>query len=87
MNDTGSLALGIAARAAVRADRRHRQRLLSSAYVGINSLIVTLGTLFIMRGGVYLYTGQRRSPTTSMLDSFYPARPTDGCSASSPIRR
>src|SRR5689334_17530590 len=28
------------------------------AYAGINSLIVTLGTMFIMRGGVYLYTGQ-----------------------------
>ncbi|RUU53652.1 ABC transporter permease, partial [Mesorhizobium sp. M2C.T.Ca.TU.009.01.2.1] len=26
------------------------------AYAGINSLIVTLGTMFIMRGGVYLYT-------------------------------
>ena len=33
-----------------------------AAYAGINSLIVTLGTMFVMRGGVYLYTGQRAIP-------------------------
>ena len=40
------------------------------AYAGINSLIVTLGTMFIMRGGVYLYTGQRAIPDDASLDSF-----------------
>ncbi len=29
------------------------------AYVRLNSLIVTLGMLFVLRGGIYLYTGQR----------------------------
>ena len=33
-----------------------------SAYVGINSLIVTLGMLFVLRGGVYLYTGKTAIP-------------------------
>lgn len=32
------------------------------AYLGINSLIATLGALFIMRGGVYLYSGQKAIP-------------------------
>jgi ribose/xylose/arabinose/galactoside ABC-type transport system permease subunit len=41
-----------------------------TAYAGINSLIVTLGTMFIMRGGVYLYTGQRAIPDDASLDSF-----------------
>jgi ribose/xylose/arabinose/galactoside ABC-type transport system permease subunit len=41
-----------------------------AAYAGINSLIVTLGTMFIMRGGVYLYTGQRAIPDDIALDSF-----------------
>jgi ribose/xylose/arabinose/galactoside ABC-type transport system permease subunit len=41
-----------------------------AAYAGINSLIVTLGTMFIMRGGVYLYTGQRAIPDDASLDSF-----------------
>ena len=40
------------------------------AYAGINSLIVTLGTMFILRGGVYLYTGQRAIPDDASLDSF-----------------
>jgi hypothetical protein len=35
------------------------------AYVRLNSLIVTLGMLFVLRGGIYLYTGQRPSPMTS----------------------
>ena len=30
-----------------------------SVYLGVSSLIVTLGMLFILRGTVYLYTGQR----------------------------
>ena len=42
-----------------------------AAYLGINSLIVTLGTLFILRGGVYLYTGQRAIPDDAMLESFF----------------
>ncbi len=41
-----------------------------TAYAGINSLIVTLGTMFIMRGGVYLYTGQRAISDDASLDSF-----------------
>src|SRR5690606_7906598 len=35
------------------------------------SLIVTLGTLFVIRGGIYLYTGQRAIPDDAMLESFY----------------
>ena len=41
-----------------------------TAYAGINSLIVTLGMMFILRGGVYLYTGQRAIPDDAALDSF-----------------
>ncbi len=41
------------------------------AYAGINSLIATLGTLFILRGGVYLYTGQTAIPDDVMLESFF----------------
>ena len=57
-----------------------------TAYAGINSLIVTLGTMFIMRGGVYLYTGQRAIPDEPVLDSFIACR-TAACSASSLIRQ
>ena len=42
-----------------------------AAYLGINSLIVTLGTMFVIRGGIYLYTGQRAIPDDVMLESFY----------------
>jgi ribose/xylose/arabinose/galactoside ABC-type transport system permease subunit len=42
-----------------------------SAYVGINSLIVTLGSLFVLRGGVYLYTGKTAIPDDVSLDSFF----------------
>ena len=42
-----------------------------AAYLGINSLIVTLGTLFILRGGVYLYTGQTAISDDVMLESFF----------------
>ncbi len=41
------------------------------AYAGINSLIATLGTLFILRGGVYLYTGQKAIPDEAGLESFF----------------
>ncbi len=41
------------------------------AYAGINSLIATLGTLFILRGGVYLYTGQKAIPDDAGLESFF----------------
>lgn len=41
------------------------------AYVGLNSLIVTLGTLFVIRGLIYLYTGQRAIPDEHLLESFY----------------
>lgn len=42
-----------------------------AAYLGINSLIVTLGTMFIIRGGIYLYTGQRAISDKVQLESFY----------------
>ncbi|RUT32499.1 ABC transporter permease [Arsenicitalea aurantiaca] len=41
------------------------------AYLGINSLIATLGTMFIIRGGIYLYTGQRSIPDTAYLEEFF----------------
>jgi ribose transport system permease protein len=42
-----------------------------SVYLGISSLIVTLGMLFILRGAVYLYTGQRAISDDYMSDFFY----------------
>ena len=42
-----------------------------AAYLGINSLIVTLGSMFVIRGGFYLYTGQRAIPDDLALESFY----------------
>jgi len=42
-----------------------------SAYLGINSLIVTLGSMFVVRGFLYLYTGQRAIPDERGLESFY----------------
>ena len=42
-----------------------------SVYLGISSLIVTLGMLFILRGTVYLYTGQRAISDDYMSDFFY----------------
>ena len=42
-----------------------------SIYLGISSLIVTLGMLFILRGIVYLYTGQRAIPDDLMSDFFF----------------
>ena len=70
MNATGSFALGAAAALAL--------ALLVGAvngwlvaYVRLNSLIVTLGMLFVLRGSIYLYTGQRAIPDDVMLESFY----------------
>ena len=42
-----------------------------SVYLGISSLIVTLGMLFILRGTVYLYTGQRAIADDLMSDFFF----------------
>ena len=72
-------------RAAAGADRGCVNGYLT-AYVGINSLIVTLGTMFVMRGGIYLYTGQRAIPDDIMLESFYLSA-TDGCSTRCRSRR
>ncbi|HEV2896838.1 MAG TPA: ABC transporter permease [Pseudaminobacter sp.] len=70
MNSTGSLELGIAA-ALLLALIVGAVNGYLAAYVGINSLIVTLGSLFVIRGGVYLYTGQKAIPDDLMLESFY----------------
>ena len=42
-----------------------------SVYLGISSLIITLGMLFILRGTVYLYAGQRAILEDYMSDFFY----------------
>lgn len=70
MNATGSLALGIAGALALGLIVGCVNGYLA-AYLGINSLIVTLGTLFILRGGVYLYTGQTAIPDDAGLESFF----------------
>ena len=70
MNATESLALGVAAALLLGLVVGAVNGYLS-AYLGINSLIVTLGTLFILRGGVYLYTGQKAIPDDVMLESFF----------------
>jgi ribose/xylose/arabinose/galactoside ABC-type transport system permease subunit len=70
MNDTESLALGIAGALALGLAVGVVNGYLS-AYVGINSLIVTLGSLFVLRGGVYLYTGKTAIPDNVGLDSFF----------------
>ena len=41
-----------------------------SVYLGVSSLIVTLGMLFILRGAVYLYTGQRAIPDELMFKYY-----------------
>ncbi len=69
MNDTGSLTLGVSAALALGLLIGIVNGTLV-AYGGINSLIVTLGTMFIMRGSVYLYTGQRAISDDAMLDGF-----------------
>ncbi|WP_226781176.1 ABC transporter permease [Oceaniglobus trochenteri] len=70
MNATGSLTLGIAGALALGLLIGAVNGYLS-AYMRINSLIVTLGTLFLIRGGVYLYTGKRATADTAYLDSFF----------------
>jgi ribose transport system permease protein len=70
MNHTESLALGIAGAVALGLVVGVVNGYLS-AYVGINSLIVTLGSLFVLRGGVYLYTGKTAIPDDAGLDSFF----------------
>lgn len=70
MNATGSFALGTAAALAFALVVGAINGWLV-AYVRLNSLIVTLGMLFILRGLIYLYTGQRAIPDDVMLESFY----------------
>lgn len=70
MNATGSLWLGLAAALLLGLIVGGINGYLS-AYVGINSLIVTLGMLFILRGGVYLYTGKTAIPDDIYLESFF----------------
>jgi ribose/xylose/arabinose/galactoside ABC-type transport system permease subunit len=70
MNHTESLGLGIAGAVALGLAVGIVNGYLS-AYVGINSLIVTLGMLFVLRGGVYLYTGKTAIPDEAGLDSFF----------------
>jgi len=69
MNETNSLLLGVSGALAVGLIIGMINGYLT-AYVGINSLIVTLGMMFVLRGGVYLYTGQRAISDDAMLDSF-----------------
>jgi ribose/xylose/arabinose/galactoside ABC-type transport system permease subunit len=70
MNHTGSLELGIAGALLLALIVGCINGFLA-AYVGLNSLIVTLGSLFVIRGGIYLYTGQKAIPDNLMLESFY----------------
>lgn len=70
MNATESLALGIAAALGFALVVGVINGWLV-AYARINSLIVTLGMLFILRGLIYLYTGQRAIPDRAMLESFF----------------
>jgi ribose/xylose/arabinose/galactoside ABC-type transport system permease subunit len=70
MNATGSLELGIIS-ALVFALAIGAVNGYLSAYLGINSLIVTLGSMFVIRGGIYIYTGQKAIPDDLALESFY----------------
>lgn len=70
MNSTGSLPLGILGALAVGMCVGAINGYFS-VYLKINSLIVTLGMLFILRGAVYLYTGKRATPDTVYLESFF----------------
>jgi len=70
MNNTESLGLGIAGAVGLGLAVGLVNGYLST-YVGINSLIVTLGSLFVLRGGVYLYTGKTAIPDNVGLDSFF----------------
>jgi ribose/xylose/arabinose/galactoside ABC-type transport system permease subunit len=70
MNATGSMSLGIMGALALGLLIGSVNGYLS-AYLRINSLIVTLGTLFLIRGGVYLYTGKRATADTAFLETFF----------------
>ena len=70
MNNGGSLELGIAGALALALLVGVVNGYLA-AYLGINSLIVTLGSMFVTRGGIYLYTGQKAIPDDQGLESFY----------------
>ena len=70
MNATGSMTLGILGALTLGLMIGAVNGYLS-AYMKINSLIVTLGTLFIVRGCVYLYTGKRAQADTAYLESFF----------------
>ena len=70
MNHGGSLELGIAGALALALMIGLVNGVLS-AYLGINSLIVTLGSMFVVRGFLYLHTGQRAIPDEQGLESFY----------------
>lgn len=70
MNQTGSLELGIAAALLLSLIVGVVNGYLS-AILGINSLIVTLGSMFVIRGGIYLYTGQKAISDDAQLESFY----------------
>lgn len=70
MNATGSVELGIAGALVLGLIIGAVNGYLS-AYLKINSLIVTLGTLFIIRGGVYMWTGKRAMADTVYLESFF----------------
>ncbi len=70
MNATGSMSLGILGALALGLLIGSINGYLS-IYLKINSLIVTLGTLFILRGAVYLYTGKRAVADIAYLESFF----------------
>ncbi len=70
MNNGGSLELGIAGALALALTVGLVNGYLA-AYLGINSLIVTLGSMFVIRGLIYLYTGQKAIPDEQSLESFY----------------
>lgn len=70
MNATNSLTLGIASALLLGLVVGIANGFMA-AYLRINSLIVTLGTLFILRGGVYLYTGQKAISDDAGLESFF----------------
>ncbi len=70
MNTTGSLELGILG-AMLLALLVGVVNGYLSAYLGLNSLIVTLGSLFVIRGGIYMYTGQRAISDDVQLETFY----------------
>lgn len=70
MNMTGSLELGILSALLLSLIVGAINGYLC-AYVGINSLIVTLGSLFVIRGAIYMYTGQRAISDDVTLETFY----------------